>query len=183
LGYIALVNLDRVSVNVFSSRLEHNFPLSRGKQSAWRLFEFLQNVPCGQETDLFQSCRSFALRFKKSSVVIVLSDFLDIGGYENGLRFLSGSGRDVFVFHILSPEEANPVLTGDIRLTDCETSQQVDLSVSDALLGKYQNILRGYIQDIGQWCTRHDMSYLYTSTQQSFEDLVLKYLRSMGMLK
>ena len=45
LGYIALANLDRVAVSVFSSQLDHLFPLSRGKQSAWRLFDFFEQDP------------------------------------------------------------------------------------------------------------------------------------------
>ena len=183
LGYIALTNMDRVAVSVFSARLDYLFPLSRGKQAAWRLFDFLNNTPSGEQTDLYQACRSLILKYKRSSMVVVLSDFMDPAGYQRPLGLLTGGDRDVFALQILAPEEINPQLAGDLRLIDSETLAQIDLSISDRLLHKYQLILRGYLQQLHEWCLKHDISYLYTSTEQSFEDLVLKYLRQIGMLR
>lgn len=183
LGYIALNNLDRVAVGGFSSNIDHYFPLARGKQSAWRLFEFLENISPGNDTDLYQACRSFALRFKSSSMIILISDFMDPAGYEQALKFFATGNKDVFIIHIVSPQEITPTLAGDLRLVDSETGQQTDLSISDTLLKRYQHILHGYIQELQSWCSKHDMFYLYTSTEQSFEDLVLRYLRRIGMLR
>ena len=116
-------------------------------------------------------------------MVIVLSDFMDPAGYQRPLGLLTGGDRDVFALQILAPEETNPQLAGDLRLVDSETSLAIDLSISDRLLHKYQLILRGYIQQLHDWCLKHDIFYLYTATDQSFEDLVLKYLRRIGMLR
>ena len=186
LAYIALSNLDRVAVATFCADVDSFFPISRGKQSAWRLFEFLAKISCdtqGQVTDLYKSCRSFSMKFKNPGIVIVLSDFMNEEGFEKALSFFATSAKDTFLFHILSQEEIHPDVTGDIRLVDCETKQPVDVSISDRLLREYQSILQGYIQKLHDWSNKHDIFYMYTSNQQSFEDLVMKYLRKIGMIR
>src|SRR5215472_5712769 len=42
LGFIGLVNLDRVVVEAFNDRLTRTMPPLRGRRSLWRLLDFLQ---------------------------------------------------------------------------------------------------------------------------------------------
>ncbi len=185
LAYIALINMDRVAIGTFCSDLDYFLPLTRGKQASWRVLEFLESIPCATEgiTDLYKSCRSFAMKLKSPGIVILLSDFMNEEGFEKALSFFATSSRDTFLFHILSQEEIRPVVAGDLRLVDSETFFPTDVSISDALLKSYQSTLQGYIQKIHDWANKHDIFYLYTSNQQSFEDLVIKYLREIGMLR
>src|ERR1700736_5670761 len=44
LGFIGLVNLDRVVIEAFSDRLTHSLPAVRGRRSLWRLMDFLNKV-------------------------------------------------------------------------------------------------------------------------------------------
>ena len=50
---------------------------------------------------------------------MLLSDLLHDGWME-GLRALASRGFEISVIHILAPEEANPELTGDLKLIDSE---------------------------------------------------------------
>ncbi len=184
LSYVALMGLDRISVAAFAGNVHDHLPLMRGKHAVWRLFEFLRNLDIHSQepTNLEQACRTFAMQSKSSGMIILLSDFMDPGGYEEGLKFFASRNHDVLAIQILSPEEIQPTLVGDIRLVDCETASTVDLSISAHLLTRYDHILHGYLQQLKDWCVRHDIFYLFTSTEQSFEDLVLKYLRNLGMV-
>ena len=186
LGYIALVNLDRVAVGGFSNDLDYFFPLCRGKNSAWHFFQFLEELPvakAGNITDLYCACRSFSLKFKGSSMVIVLSDFMDRAGFDKSLALLTGGRRDVFVFNILSHEEMYPSLAGDLKLMDLETGEDMEVSISARLLTQYQSVLKGYLQSLQQWCLKHNVLYLQATNQEAFENLVLRYLRHVGMLR
>ena len=58
---------------------------------------------------------------RRSGVAIVLSDFLDPAGYEQGLTALIGRGFQVSAVQVLAPEEVNPATFGDLRLVDSET--------------------------------------------------------------
>src|SRR5262245_1504644 len=48
LGFVGLVNLDRVVVEAFNDRLSQNLPAQRGRRSLWRLLNFLDQLePAG----------------------------------------------------------------------------------------------------------------------------------------
>src|SRR6516164_9429591 len=48
LGFVGLVNADRVVVEAFNDRLTQSMPAARGRRSVWRLMEFLQKLePAG----------------------------------------------------------------------------------------------------------------------------------------
>src|SRR5690606_32860737 len=53
LAYIALSEMDRISVIAFNDRIWSDFPLSRGKARILSLLKFLENTPLGGgDTDL-----------------------------------------------------------------------------------------------------------------------------------
>src|SRR6266851_2860927 len=52
LGFIGLVNLDRVVIEVFNNRLTQSLPALRGRRSLWRLLDFLEKVEPAGPSDL-----------------------------------------------------------------------------------------------------------------------------------
>src|ERR1700752_619557 len=44
LGFIGLVNLDRVMMEAFNNRLTQTIPALRGRRSLWRMLDFLQKI-------------------------------------------------------------------------------------------------------------------------------------------
>src|SRR3954470_12112731 len=52
LGFIGLVNLDRVVVEAFTERLTARLPAVRGRRSLWRLLDFLNRLGPGGPSDL-----------------------------------------------------------------------------------------------------------------------------------
>src|SRR4051794_39842824 len=82
LGFIGLVNLDRVVIEAFNNRLTQTSPVLRGRRSLWRLFDFLNKIEPAGPSDLKQALRTFSLKSSGKGIVVVLSDFMDKGGYE-----------------------------------------------------------------------------------------------------
>src|SRR5215467_15433163 len=62
LGFIGLVNLDRVVMEAFNDRLTQTMPAARGRRSLWRVFDFLQKVEPAGPSDLKQALRTFSLK-------------------------------------------------------------------------------------------------------------------------
>lgn len=52
--------------------------------------------------------------------MIVISDFMDKGGYADGIRYLLSRQLDLYAIQVLSPEEIDPPLVGDLKLRDVE---------------------------------------------------------------
>jgi uncharacterized protein (DUF58 family) len=183
LGFVGLVNADRVVVEAFNDRLTQSMPAARGRRSVWRLMEFLQKVEPAGPSDLKKALRTFSLKCSGKGIVILLSDFMDKGGYEEALRYLIARQLDIYVIHVLSQEEIEPDVVGDLRLTDIEDDDVAEITVTGPLLKRYKQNLAAFRGGLQEFCTRRGVAYLFTSNQVPFERLVLTYLRQRGLVR
>jgi uncharacterized protein (DUF58 family) len=183
LAYIALCNMERASVLAFAETLAQTFPLARGKRRIWRLFDFLSGIEAGGPTALAAACRRFATKRPGKGVVAVVSDFLDKSGYEEGLKYLRGPSYDVFICQVLSPEEVDPPLEGDLRLVDVEDADAAEVSLTQDLRKAYRRNLEAFCGGLREFCRKHGFAYLFTTTDRPFDRLVLSYLRAVGVVK
>lgn len=180
LGFIALVGQDRVVVDVLGAQT--SAPL-RGRRSLWRLLDFLQQIPASGRCNLNASLRQFALRSSGKGVVVLLSDLMDKGGYEEGLRYLVARRMDVHILQMLSPEEIDPEVSGDVKLIDVEDQDEAELTVSAGLVKRYKQALTAYRGQVQEFCNRRGIGYLFTDTRTPFDRLVLTYFRKRGLLR
>lgn len=183
LAYIGLVNYDRVSLYGYSNRLSHEMRGIRGRRLVSQVLRFLQEAEFGGESYFSEVARRFSLRHRGRGVVILISDFMDKGGYADGLRYLIGRDLDLYAIHVLAPEEIDPTLTGDLKLVDIEDDDVAEVTVSQPLLKKYKSLLAAYCTELKDHCTRRGVTYMFTSTKVSFDVLVMTYLRQRGLIR
>jgi uncharacterized protein (DUF58 family) len=183
LGFIGLVNMDRVVIEAFNDRLTQSMPAARGRRSLWRLMDFLQKIEPAGPSDLRQALKTFTLKCSGKGIVVLLSDLMDKGGYEDALRYLVTRQLDIYVIQILSQEEIEPEVVGDLRLVDIEDDDVAEITVSAPLLKRYKQNLAAYRAALHEFCTRRGIAYLFTSNQVPFDRMVLTYLRQRGLVK
>ena len=183
LGFIGLVNMDRVVVEVFNDRLTQSLPPVRGRRSLWRLMDFLTKLEPAGPSDLKRALRSFSIKCSGKGIVILLSDLMDKAGYEDALRYLVARQLDIYLIQILSQEEVDPEIVGDLKLVDVEDDDEAEITVSAPLIKRYKQNLAAYRAAIHDFCNRRGISYLFTSNQVPFDRLVLSYLRQRGLVK
>ncbi len=183
LSFIGMVNLDRVVVQAFTNTLTQATPALRGRRSVWRLLDFLQKLGPGGPGDLGQAMRTFSIRSSGKGVVVVLSDFMDKGGYEDALRYLVARQMDVYVIQILSHEEMEPTFQGDVKLVDAEDDDVAEITASGPLIRRYKENLAAYRVALYDFCSRRGVACLFTSNQVPFDRLVLTYLRQRGLVR
>lgn len=183
LAFIGLVNMDRVVLSAFNDRLTETMPAARGRRSLWRVMDFLQKIAPAGPSDMRQALRTFSLKSSGKGIVILLSDLMDKGGYEDALRYLIARQLDIYVIQILSQEEIEPEIVGDLKLVDIEDEDVAEITVSGPLLKRYKQNLAAYRAAIHEFCTRRGVAYLFTSNQVPFDRLVLNYLRQRGLVK
>ncbi len=183
LAYIGLCNYDRVSLYGYSSTLTHEMRGVRGRRMVSQLIRFLENIPYACISDFTSVARRFAVRYQGKGVVVVLSDFLDKGGYADGIRYLLSRDLDLYVVQVLSPEEIDPPLAGDLKLKDVEDDDIAEVTISAPLLKRYKANLEAYCQQLKEHCTRRGITYLLTNTRVPFDVLVMSYLRQRGLLR
>lgn len=183
IAYIGLINFDRVSLYGYANGLQSVLTGVRGRRLMFKVVEFLTSLECGGPNHLAAAGKQFAIRHPQPGIVLILSDFFEKAGYEEGLRYLLGRHYDLHVVQILSPEEIDPLLAGDLRLVDVEDDDVAEVTVSRALINRYKANLRGYCEELKNYCTRRGISYLFTSTETPFDQIVLSYFRQRGLLK
>jgi uncharacterized protein (DUF58 family) len=183
LGYITLVNMERVCVGAFNNTVTGYFRPARGKSQMWKLFSFLEDIKADGSTALTGTCRNFVVRHQNKGIVIIISDFLDPAGYEEALRFFIGQKYDLFAIHILSQDEVQPAFAGDLKLVDAETGAQAEVTMSGPLMKMYRRRLSGFCEGLKSFCAKRDITYLYATTSVPFDTLILNYLRQGGLVR
>lgn len=183
IAYIGLINFDRVSLYGYANGLRGQITGVRGRHLMFKLIGFLTNLTCEGASNLPEAGKQFAIRHPQPGIVLVLSDFFEKPGYEEGMRYLLGRNYDLYAVQILSPEEIDPRIVGDLRLTDVEDDDVAEVTVSRALINRYKQNLQAYCEQLREYCTRRGISYLFTSTEVPFDQIVLSYFRRRGLLK
>src|SRR5260370_9237162 len=101
-----------------------------------------------------KALRTFSLKCSGKGVVVVLSDFMDKGGYEDALRYLVARQLDIYAIQVLSQEEIEPELVGDLKLVDAEDDDVAEVTVSAPLLKRYKQNLPASRAPLNEFSTR-----------------------------
>jgi uncharacterized protein (DUF58 family) len=183
LAFIGLVNHDRVVLDTFGSALESGLPSVRGRSQMWRVVQYLERLEASGGSDLTAAAESFAIQHAGKGVVVVISDFLDKRGYHDALRYLLARNMDIYVIQVLSQEEVEPELAGDLRLVDVEDDDEAEITISAPLLKRYKDNLNAFLGGLRDWCTKRGITYIFTTNQNPFDKLILNYLRERGLVQ
>jgi hypothetical protein len=90
---------------------------------------------------------------------------------------LQERGFEVHVVHVLSPEELQPRLQGDLRLVDLETGEMRAMRVDAELLRDYHQHLNAFLGRAEAFCKSRSIHYYRASTDLPVEGFVLGPLR------
>jgi uncharacterized protein (DUF58 family) len=183
LAFIGLVNHDRVVLDTFSTELGGGMPSARGRSQMWRVVQYLEQLQASGASNLTAAAKSFAIKHAGKGIVVVISDFLDKHGYQDALRYLLARNMDIYVIQVLSQEEVEPEVVGDLRLVDAEDEDVAEITVSAPLLKRYKDTLRAFVGGLKDWCTQRGITYIFTTNQNPFDKLILNYLRERGLVK
>ena len=183
LSFIGLVNHDRVMLDTFSSNLREGMRGIRGRSQMYRVVGHLDSLQADGGSDLTAAAKSFAIKHAGKGIVVVISDFMDKRGYADALRYLLARNMDIYVVHVLSQEEVEPELVGDLKLVDAEDDDVAEITISAPLLKRYKDNLNGFVGGFKEWCTKRGITYIFTTNQNPFDKLILNYLRERGLVR
>ena len=182
LGYIGLVNYNRVTVCGVSDGVVADTGAMRGRRKVSQLVDFIDKLKPTGPSHMAEACRRFALQHRQKGICVVLSDLFVKEGFEDGLRYVAGGKYDLFAVQCLAPPELEPDLQGDLKLRDLEDDDVAEVSITQPLIKQYKANLNAYCLGLKDYVTRRGGTYLFTSTAVPFDTLVLNYLRERGLL-
>tara|TARA_R110002049_G_scaffold285698_4_gene467142 strand:+ start:331376 stop:332266 length:891 start_codon:yes stop_codon:yes gene_type:complete len=182
LGYVGLCRADRVSVAALGAE-GRRAPVLRGRASLWKMLAYLDSVESGHNISLYEGVKDFAVRNSGTGIVVLLTDMMDKQGYESALRMLIGRRMDVFIMHVLSPEEIDPPLRGDRKLIDIEDGDAAEITINNYVLDKYKETVQSFIGSVKHFCSKRSIVYIPVRTDTPVETIVTKYLRQRGVVR
>lgn len=185
LGHIALATGDQTVVTLLTGQGEgqRRWGPFRGQQNSLRLLQFLETAGAGGMTNLDLSLRHYALRGGRPGLLFLLSDMLSPSGYREGLNVLQGRGYEIGIIHLLSPDEVDPPLAGDLKLIDVETEADAEITLDATTLALYRERLQEWQAEIAAYCQSRRIHYIPVTTDIPWDKLVLQTMRTRGLLK
>jgi uncharacterized protein (DUF58 family) len=191
LGYVALVSGDRLTVASLHSPVsgprseagDWRFGPVRGRGHSLRLFEWLEGIEAEGTTDLDLALRGYGISGGRAGLVILISDLFSPAGYLKGVTSLAARGHEVAIIHLLSPDEVEPPLGGDLRLLDVETGAAQEVSIDGGMRALYRRRLQEWQGGIRADCRARDVHYIPVETATPYDHVLLYELRRAGMAK
>lgn len=210
MAYVGLVNLNRVaatymggipaggrsaggdeqsdasadpSLGLRGDSVVHAIRDLRGRRRTQDLARFITTIEPGGQFSFRQAAERIALTRRGKGVMLIFSDFFFKDGYEAGLRMLVGRGYDVFCIQVLSPQEVEPPITGDLRLKDMEDGDLTEVTISAPLLKRYKANLAAYCDQLREFCARREITMMTLKSDTAVDTLLLDYLRKRGVVR
>ena len=131
IAFSASKNHDKVSLLMFSDKIELYVPPRSGRRHTLRLIrEMLAFEPRNKGTDIGLALRESSRLLKKSSVVFLISDFIDSKEFSMPLKQLNRR-HDVIAVQIYDPSERNWQVDSSIVVEDAETGEMIAFDAGD----------------------------------------------------
>ena len=183
LGHIALAGGDRLAVSHLSQTDHRTWGPSRGRGQIHTLLPHLTALTATGPTNLNQALLHLSLTRHRPGLLFLITDFLSPDGYERGLSALGSAGYETNVLHLLSPDEIDPPLGGDLRLEDIETGQTQEITINAGLRQLYRQRFDAWRSEVEGYCFKHGMNYVTLETSLAFDSVILGFLRQRGFVR
>jgi uncharacterized protein (DUF58 family) len=183
LAYVGLANLDRIAIVAATDEISGRMPTTRGKARIFRIFRFLTGVKAEGPTDLGEAMKTFVAQHKRKGLAVLLSDLYDPDGFERGINVLRFNRFEPYVIHLVDPRDGKPEIKGDVRVYDCETGDEREVTVTAKVLEKYQKVYGDYLEEVQRFCTSRQVSYFRADVDTPFDELILRVFRRGGFLR
>lgn len=180
LGYLALSSSDRTQV--FVARNAENKPLAavgsshRGRRGFAELCRELSALQPEGGADLARAIENTVARSLRPGVLAILSDFMDPGATLTALSRARAAGHDVVLIQILSEDELQPSLDGDLALQDSETGALLDISADTSAVAAYLDRLTDLFDSLRGWARKHGATYIRATSSSELEPIIRRAL-------
>ena len=184
LAYIALADLDRISVVAFADKIIDTFPLIRGKQHILSLLRFLERLKTvGEATDLYGSVNEFLHGKQRTGLAVVVSDLFDPSGFQKPIDTLRYRKYEPNIIQIHDVMEAAPRFLGDLQLVDMETGFARDVTISESVLRRYKQKFNEFLDSVKKYCIGNGFGCTISTTSVPFDEMILRMMREAGSVR
>ncbi|HET7658272.1 MAG TPA: DUF58 domain-containing protein [Bacillales bacterium] len=183
ISLMSLSGSDRVAVFPVSSETR-DYPLTRGKALIYRVLAHIEEIKVSPSSEKFSSSLLQKIPAVRSNgMSLIISDFLeDPEGLFVALNSLQAKRQEIRLVQLLHPEERDPEYFGDLKLTDVETDEERDVSMSGKVAERYRETLQKHLDIIESFCRTRGIDFLSLSTSETLKNMIFFKLMSNGWI-
>jgi len=180
LGYVSLTTNDRL---VIGSMGGEQFGPARGRNYSISLLNYMVKLKAAGRIDINAALKDYALKSGRPGLTIIVSDLFTPNGFIDGINALLSKGHEIVLIHVLSPDEIEPPLAGDLRLIDVETGGVQEVSIDGGMRDLYIKRVQAWREDIRLECTKRGVHFIAAESNAAWEKIILYDLRRLGVVK
>ena len=174
-AYLALKENEKFQFSTFSDMLEI-FQPKRGMGQLASMIDYLNHAKAKGKSAFLDSVTQYKKLLTTRSLVIIASDFLfDLYEIQNALFSLGK--HDLVVVQVLDRTEKEIDFSGDVKLKDSESQQELRTFVSPRLTQEYILRLKNHSQEIEETCMKMNAKYYQITTDMPIFDAFYTMLR------
>lgn len=177
LALSAVKESSHVGLICYSDIKEKYLRPTKGQSQAYQVINALAQLkPKSPRTNISKAI-AFALNtMKRRSVVILISDFIDEGYFDN-LKSLARR-HDLIVIHVSDKREAGLPKLGIVPVIDEETGKTLWINTS---FGSFRDTLTRHFKerkdDLASFSRKHQINYLALDTEQDYVPQLLRLFK------
>ncbi len=167
-AYMAIKENEKFSISKFGEMLEPGETRGGRRNLFWAMEDLDRTAPSGG-TDFRRTAEQFDLAIRSTSLVVVISDFLDdVESIVTGIYKLSA--HDLILIQVLDPAEADLDFEGDLRFIDMESKEAVMTRVTPKVREEYKAEMKEHDRRIQEVCDAVGADlFTYTTATPIFE--------------
>jgi uncharacterized protein (DUF58 family) len=167
---------DAPGLILFSEQATQAVPPLASRHHAEALFIALSQAQPAGRTVLGQNLIPVLESLHRRGVAVVISDFFTPGDSSlELLRQLAAQNQEVIVFHLLSPEELDLPLAGEVLVQDSETGEELPVDADD-FRREYQRRLQAFCAQLETECRKLEIDYCQMRTNAPLDRALIHYL-------
>jgi uncharacterized protein (DUF58 family) len=183
LSYIALNNLDRLTIYGLSDKLHTVLRPAHGRSHIFPMLKSLQNAECYGHGTSFEKCiKTFQARGQRRGMCVLISDFFAQTGFKKALDLLSWSRHDLFCLQVNDPEDEKCEWRGDIDFQCVETGRLKRVTVGPAEAARFAEAVHEWQHQLQQNCAKRGIGLAKASIEVPFEEVIQNILRRGGLV-
>jgi len=181
IGFLALSNMDRLCINLLKKDTMVSSNVLGGRGQFDICAAFLDNIQFEGTTNMDKAIK--LKKFGGRGLSLVISDFFTQGPLEDFMKYLLYYRQDIVLLHVLSPDELNPQLQGQLRLKDSETGEMVDVDLTPSIYDKYQQTLNNFKSSLKEMAKKYGGAYVTISSNDSLEKILFEDMITTQIIK
>jgi len=177
IAFAAVNNNDKVSLILFSDKIEKYIPEKKGREHILRMVrELLMFKPASKQTDIAKTLRFLNSTAKRKSIVFILSDFAD-DGYADQLG-ITAKKHDVIGIQVFDKLDKALPKVGLIDICDPETGKTMLIDTHDKVAQfRYSWQFDKIIEDAKIFFKKSGADLLQIETGEDFVKILQRFFQ------